>query len=131
MSAGPGVLRALDHPTLDPVRAVLALGDKARVPAGSTRGFRLNPRGLPGTGAFAGNDPFGIRAMDHTYSQELFRYFLQNRDVLDSGENSWYGRAAQDITYHLSRHNSKEGSKKNISEHYDLGNDFYAEWLDP
>ena len=60
----------------------------------------------------------------------LFRYFLQNRDVLDSGENSWYGRAAQDITYHLSRHNSKEGSKKNISEHYDLGNDFYAEWLD-
>lgn len=61
----------------------------------------------------------------------LFRYFLQNREVLDSGEDSWYGRAAQDITYHLSRHNSKEGSKKNISEHYDLGNDFYAEWLDP
>jgi len=61
----------------------------------------------------------------------LFRYFLQNREVLDSGESSWYGRAAQDITYHLSRHNSKEGSKKNISEHYDLGNDFYAEWLDP
>ncbi len=61
----------------------------------------------------------------------LFRYFLQNREVLDSGESSWYGRAAQDITYHLSRHNSKEGSKKNISEHYDLGNDFYAERLDP
>lgn len=61
----------------------------------------------------------------------LFRYFLQNREVLDNGEKSWYGRAAQDFTYHLSRHNSKEGSKKNISEHYDLGNDFYAEWLDP
>jgi len=61
----------------------------------------------------------------------LFRYFLQNRDVLDGGENSWYGRAAQDIAYHLSRNNSKEGSKKNISEHYDLGNDFYVEWLDP
>jgi cyclopropane-fatty-acyl-phospholipid synthase len=60
----------------------------------------------------------------------LFRYFLQNRDVLDSGENSWFGRAAQDIAYHLSRSNSKEGSKKNISEHYDLGNDFYVEWLD-
>ncbi len=61
----------------------------------------------------------------------LFRYFLQNRDVLDGPENSWYGRAAADIAYHLSRHNSKEGAKKNISEHYDLGNDFYAEWLDP
>lgn len=61
----------------------------------------------------------------------LFRYFLQNKDVLDSGEKSWYGRAAQDIAYHMSRANSKEGSKKNISEHYDLGNDFYSEWLDP
>jgi cyclopropane-fatty-acyl-phospholipid synthase len=31
----------------------------------------------------------------------------------------------------MSRSNSKEGSKKNISEHYDLGNDFYGQWLDP
>ena len=61
----------------------------------------------------------------------LFRYFLQNRDVLDRPGDSWYGKAAQDVAYHLSRQNSKEGAKKNISEHYDLGNDFYAEWLDP
>ncbi len=60
----------------------------------------------------------------------LFRYFLQNREVLDNGERSWFGRATQDIAYHLSRHNSKEGAKRNISEHYDLGNDFYVEWLD-
>lgn len=60
----------------------------------------------------------------------LFRYFLQNKDVLDS-KNSFYGRAAKDIAYHLSRPNTKEGAKKNISEHYDLGNDFYAQWLDP
>lgn len=60
----------------------------------------------------------------------LFRYFLQNKDVLDA-EDSFYGRAAKDIAYHMSRRNSKEGAKKNISEHYDLGNDFYAEWLDP
>ncbi len=26
--------------------------------------------------------------------------------------------------------NSKKGSKKNISFHYDLGNDFYKLWLD-
>ena len=26
----------------------------------------------------------------------LFKYFVQNRDVLDSGENSWFGRAAQE-----------------------------------
>jgi cyclopropane-fatty-acyl-phospholipid synthase len=32
---------------------------------------------------------------------------------------------------HLLRPNSKSGSRKNISFHYDLGNDFYRCWLDP
>lgn len=27
--------------------------------------------------------------------------------------------------------NSKRGSRRNIAYHYDLGNDFYAQWLDP
>ncbi len=31
---------------------------------------------------------------------------------------------------HIMRRNSKTGSRKNISYHYDLGNDFYALWLD-
>jgi cyclopropane-fatty-acyl-phospholipid synthase len=61
----------------------------------------------------------------------LFRYFLQNRHVLDSSDGSFYRRAARDIAYHLARPNTKEGAKKNISEHYDLGNEFYAQWLDP
>jgi len=32
--------------------------------------------------------------------------------------------------HHLFRPNSKNGSKKNISSHYDLGNSFYSKWLD-
>ncbi len=32
--------------------------------------------------------------------------------------------------FHRLRRNSKSGSAKNISYHYDLGNDFYASWLD-
>ncbi len=32
---------------------------------------------------------------------------------------------------HLFRNNSVRGSKKNIVEHYDLGNDFYKKFLDP
>ncbi len=32
--------------------------------------------------------------------------------------------------YHSSRANTLLGSKKNIAEHYDLGNDFYKLWLD-
>jgi cyclopropane-fatty-acyl-phospholipid synthase len=31
---------------------------------------------------------------------------------------------------HLFRSNTKEGSRKNIAEHYDLSNDFYSLWLD-
>jgi cyclopropane-fatty-acyl-phospholipid synthase len=32
---------------------------------------------------------------------------------------------------HLLRPNSRRGSRKNIHAHYDLGNAFYARWLDP
>lgn len=34
-------------------------------------------------------------------------------------------------TFHSRRANSISGSRKNISEHYDLNNDFFALWLDP
>lgn len=61
----------------------------------------------------------------------LFRFFLQNRDVFDKANPGLFRRAAQDLAYHLSRPNTKEGARRNISEHYDLGNDFYAQWLDP
>lgn len=32
---------------------------------------------------------------------------------------------------HLLRPNSPRGSRRNIEAHYDLGNDFYRQWLDP
>lgn len=32
---------------------------------------------------------------------------------------------------HALQPNSRRGSKKNIYRHYDIGNDFYARWLDP
>ncbi|MFI4965955.1 MAG: class I SAM-dependent methyltransferase [Caulobacterales bacterium] len=32
---------------------------------------------------------------------------------------------------HAFRFNSREGARKNIHAHYDLGNAFYAKWLDP
>ncbi len=36
-----------------------------------------------------------------------------------------------DRVRHLRRQNTRDGSKQNIAAHYDLGNDFYALWLDP
>ncbi len=62
---------------------------------------------------------------------KLFRFFLQNLDMFSSANPGLFHRAAADLSYHLSRNNSRQGSKENIAEHYDLGNDFYGEWLDP
>ena len=56
----------------------------------------------------------------------LFRFFLQNRDMFESANPGFFRKAAGDLHYHLSRRNTLEGSKKNIAEHYDLGNDFYG-----
>ena len=61
----------------------------------------------------------------------LFRFFLRNRAMFDSANPGLFRRAAHDVAYHLSRANTREGSRLNISEHYDLGNDFYGQWLDP
>jgi cyclopropane-fatty-acyl-phospholipid synthase len=61
----------------------------------------------------------------------VFRFFLENYEQLAAASHGMFRAAAHDIAYHLSRANTKERAKENISEHYDLGNDFYAEWLDP
>lgn len=46
---------------------------------------------------------------------------------------AWQGRLWQrlmDRFVHLRRSNTRRGSRRNIAAHYDLGNDFYAAWLD-
>lgn len=82
-----------------------------------------------GTVGFAAAYMDGDTDMDDLTA--VFRFFLQNRDLFDEANPGFFRRAAQDLAYHLSRPNTKEGAKRNISEHYDLGNDFYGEWLDP
>ena len=37
----------------------------------------------------------------------------------------------KNLIRHLFNRNSKQGAQRNIMAHYDLGNDFYREWLDP
>jgi len=63
--------------------------------------------------------------------QPLLALFLANADAL---AERWRGgavaRAARRL-YHRLRPNSKRGSRRNIHAHYDLGNAFYASWLDP
>ncbi len=61
----------------------------------------------------------------------LLTAFALNYDALDkimSGVPMLRGFNA--IGHALAR-NSRAGSRRNIMSHYDLGNDFYARWLDP
>jgi cyclopropane-fatty-acyl-phospholipid synthase len=54
-----------------------------------------------------------------------------NRSALDQAiYGRWWGRVYSRLR-HLLNANSLEGSRRNIASHYDLGNDFYALWLDP
>ena len=43
---------------------------------------------------------------------------------------NWLVRRIKRLVHRLND-NTKRGSKKNIAYHYDLGNSFYKEWLDP
>ncbi|MFT4614323.1 MAG: cyclopropane-fatty-acyl-phospholipid synthase [Bacteroidia bacterium] len=60
------------------------------------------------------------------------RLFSANLAVLDGFDESqsWLVRLALKIAHWRSR-NTAEGSKDNISAHYDLGNEFFALFLDP
>ena len=62
----------------------------------------------------------------------LGRILLRNRDVLDSMEGgaAMISRPLQKVFHWLNR-NTRSGSRRNIAAHYDIGNDFYALWLDP
>jgi len=60
----------------------------------------------------------------------LFLLFLKNENSFPSSVNgSKLSRLANSLTHRWNR-NTLKGSKRNISSHYDLGNEFYQLWLD-
>ena len=61
----------------------------------------------------------------------LFRFFIRNRNKLESSGRGFFKVRLPDRVRHLARRNTRRGSRRNISAHYDLGNEFYRLWLDP
>ncbi|MDH3977627.1 MAG: cyclopropane-fatty-acyl-phospholipid synthase family protein [Gammaproteobacteria bacterium] len=61
----------------------------------------------------------------------LLELMACNMDALEAEVNRWSLVKVWNRIQHLLRSNTRAGSKKNIAYHYDLGNDFYAQWLDP
>jgi cyclopropane-fatty-acyl-phospholipid synthase len=62
----------------------------------------------------------------------LLRLFLRNESVL-AGFDAGLGRLGESARRvgHWLRRNDRAGSRRNIRAHYDLGNDFFAQFLDP
>jgi cyclopropane-fatty-acyl-phospholipid synthase len=62
---------------------------------------------------------------------ELFKRFIDNRDILSNGNlaPSVFTQIRERLHHH-NRKNTLAGSRRNIVSHYDLGNDFYRLFLD-
>ncbi|MCH9692994.1 MAG: cyclopropane-fatty-acyl-phospholipid synthase family protein [Gammaproteobacteria bacterium] len=63
--------------------------------------------------------------------ESLVQILLRNREVLDNLDSgASLVTAPLQKAFHWFNRNTRKGSRKNISAHYDLGNDFYKLWLD-
>ena len=61
----------------------------------------------------------------------LFDLFMRNRVPLANVARAGGVPKLLLRGWHALRRNDRKGSRRNIADHYDLGNDFYREWLDP
>jgi len=127
----------------------LAIGSLTVVEAGQTHHFGQRPAeaSLVATidvlapqfwadAAFGGTVGAGEAFIHGTWRCDnltaLIRIMVLNRDVMNGMERglAWVTAPTRRILHWLNR-NSKEGSQRNIAAHYDLGNDFFALFLDP
>ncbi len=78
---------------------------------------------------------FGESFVDHDWDTpdlpKLLGFFIDHHVELNDHQAWWafVGRFLNRVR-HATRFNSKKGARKNIFEHYDLGNDFYSLFLD-
>ncbi len=96
----------------------------------------LNNWNLPARAISAGTIGVAESYMDGDWESpdvtSLLELFVVNREEGDrlAGAANWFVNAVQRMRHWLNE-NTKTGSKRNIAAHYDLGNSFYREWLDP
>lgn len=132
-----GKLRALEHG-----RVTVVEGDREETFGREDTNFPVSARLHVKSPAFYSDVAFGGsigagEAFIHDYWESddavaLGRILLRNREVLDNvdGGTALLMQPLRNLFHWLNR-NTRAGSRRNIAAHYDLGNDFYALWLDP
>lgn len=135
------------HKVLDRIDAGLASGSiTGHLPDGSTRllggrapGFAAEVRihdwralmRLATNGSIGWYQGWEAGEWDSPDPVPVFALFMANGETLgDTGRARGPFRWAARFAHWLNR-NSRAGAERNIHAHYDLGNDFYAAWLDP
>jgi cyclopropane-fatty-acyl-phospholipid synthase len=111
--------RSVDIGSGGDVDAVLRLNSYALV-------WRAMRRGLIG---FA--DSYMNQEIETPDLGAVMRFFLANFSAFDNAGGGWFRTRIFDRFGHRRKANTKAGSRRNIAAHYDLGNAFYALWLDP
>ncbi|MDX2157520.1 MAG: cyclopropane-fatty-acyl-phospholipid synthase family protein [Hyphomicrobiaceae bacterium] len=108
------------------VRKAPAHGPEARVTLVRWRGVRRIITG--GHIGFA--EAYIAGDIDSPNLEAVFAWALANEPLLDRAwQGSELARLISKLRHRLNA-NTRRGSRRNIAAHYDLGNDFYAAWLD-
>ena len=82
-------------------------------------------------GSVGAGEAYVAGLWDATDLTAVIRVLARNRDALTEMEQGTarFSSLPLALLHRLNR-NSLEGSRRNISAHYDLGNDFFSAWLD-
>lgn len=75
-------------------------------------------------------DGFVAQEWDTPDLAGLLVFFADNAERIGRVFTGGVIGRARNFIRHLTRANTREGARRNIHEHYDLGNRFYAAWLD-
>ena len=116
-----------------PEGLVVEMGGNAPGPHGEVILHNWNLPGRAFTGATIG---VAESYMDGDWESPdvttLLELFVINEEAGETvaGGASWLLTALQRVRHWINQ-NTRTGSQRNISAHYDLGNAFYKEWLDP
>ncbi len=64
--------------------------------------------------------------------ERFLNFLLENEDLsIPLSKGSYLQKLIFRFTNSFLRRNNRSGSRKNITQHYDVGNEFYKLWLDP
>ena len=112
----------------------LCFGESGSATALAARITVLDPRFFSEL-AFGGSIGAGEAWMQNFWQCDnlvaLVRLLLRNREVLDGMEGGLARLTAPvQKLFHWVNRNTHSGARRNIAAHYDLGNEFFALWLD-